>query len=250
MRETWDNPSGRAASRNVNRHLFVLAILVTCFSVTHTPFAAVFITNAPMLRTRYGHTATLLPDGRVLTTAGYSTGPYYGYQDTAELFSPSTGTWVSTAALPAAANPYNGRWQHTSTLLTNGLVLVSGGADQASLFLQAALYNPSTETWVVTGSLNTGRALHTATLLTNGLVLVAGGYGCCSTTNFALASAELYNPATGTWTNTGNMTKKRKEHTATLLPNGKVLVAGGVDENQSGLSSAELYNPITGTWTA
>src|ERR1041385_4917891 len=198
MGETWDNPSGRAASRNVNRHLFVLAILVTCFSVTHTPFAAVFITNAPMLRTRYGHTATLLPDGRVLTTGGYSSAGPSGYQDTAELFNPSTGTWVSTAAL-----------------LTNGLVLVSGGADQASLFLQAALYNPSTETWAITGSLNTGRALHTATLLTNGLVLVAGGYGCCSTTNFALASAELYNPATGTWTNTGNMTKKRKEHTAT-----------------------------------
>ncbi len=74
-----------------------------------------------------------------------------------------------------------------------------------------------------TGSLATARADHTATLLPNGKVLVAGGSSC------VLASAELYDPASGTWTATGSLATARDLHTATLLPNGKVLVAGGFD---------------------
>ncbi len=82
--------------------------------------------------------------------------------------------------------------------------------------------------------------LHTATLLPNGQVLVAGGAPY-------LASAELYDPATGTWAATGSMATTRAAHTATLLPNGQVLVAGGTGSDPT---SAELYNPATGTWTA
>jgi hypothetical protein len=76
--------------------------------------------------------------------------------------------------------------------------------------------------------------------LPNGMVLVAGG-------EFVppLSSAELYDPASETWTETGSLTTLRSGHTATLLPNGKVLVAGG-----RSLSSSELYDPATGTWTA
>jgi hypothetical protein len=85
----------------------------------------------------------------------------------------------------------------------------------------------------------------TATLLPSGDVLVAGGY------NFDdgyLSSAELYDPATGTWTATGSMAAARAAHTATLLPSGDVLVAGG--SNGVALSSAELYDPASGIWTA
>src|SRR6266550_3634306 len=96
-----------------------------------------------------------------------------------------------------------------------------------------------------TGSLNTARDNHTATLLPNGKVLVAGGAGNIS--NF-LNSAELYDPASGSWTATGSLNTARYSHTATLLPNGKVLVAGGF--NGSFLTSAELYDPASGSWTA
>jgi hypothetical protein len=83
---------------------------------------------------------------------------------------------------------------------------------------------------------------HDAVLLQNGQVLVAGGQGQGSG---ALTSAELYNPATGTWTATGNMTSGRANFLMILLPNGEVLAAG--DGGSS--NSAELYNPATGTWT-
>ena len=74
-------------------------------------------------------------------------------------------------------------------------------------------------------------------MLPNGKVLVAGGGGTSGT----LASAELYDPASGTWTATGSLVTARSVHTATLLPNGKVLVAGGQNGNSALLASAELY---------
>src|SRR5258708_14595908 len=73
--------------------------------------------------------------------------------------------------------------------------------------------------------MTTPRDLATATVLPNGKVLVVGGYDATGAT---LASAELYDPATGVFTATGSMSVPRQEHTATLLPNGKVLIAGGV----------------------
>src|ERR1700682_2455786 len=111
----------------------------------------------------------------------------------------------------------------------------------ALLTVQAPASGPS---WSPTASMATGRYNHTATLLPSGKVLVAGG--CCAPSVFA--SAELYDPVTGTWSPTASMATARYLHTATLLPSGKVLVAGGVGSSGS-LASAELYDPVTGTWS-
>ena len=130
---------------------------------------------------------------------------------------------------------------HTATLLSNDKVLVAGGFVNFSLGQvtnSAELYDPSTGAWTITGNLNQGRAYHTATLLTTGKVLVAGGFfvdGLPNTTD----RSELYDPATGTWSNTGNLNSARRFHTATLLLNGKVLAAGGT----FGINTAELYDP-------
>ncbi len=153
-----------------------------------------------------------------------------------------SGTWTLTGSLNVA------RANFTATLLQNGQVLVVGGRNNNYTPLASAeLYTPATGSWTTTGSLHTARYDHTATLLSNGQVLVAGGYAMGPYySTIPLASAELYNPATGTWTTTGSMNAARALHTATLLQNGQVLVAAG---GNGYLTSAELYTPATGTWT-
>ncbi len=147
-------------------------------------------------------------------------------------------SWVTNSPMTTQ------RANHTVTVLPNGKLLVVGGVNGTYLS-SAELYDPATGRWTTTGSLNTARAYHTATLLPNGKVLVVGGLNPVSS-GIYLSSAELYDPATGTWTTTGSMTTIRGYHTATLLPNGKVLVAGGYNFGYP--TGAELYNPATGTW--
>jgi hypothetical protein len=167
---------------------------------------------------------------------------------------------VASAAIPALAGSagFNNtgsmnvaRVDHVAALLANGEVLVAGGFNATSGYLASAeLYNLSTGKWTLTGSMTAPRDGHDAVLLHNGQVLVAGGInatlGQCGT----LASAELYNPATGVWTATGSMTTGRYDFVLMLLPNGEVLAAGGTNCCGGGLTSAELYNPSTGKWTA
>ncbi|MEW6660561.1 MAG: kelch repeat-containing protein [Thermodesulfobacteriota bacterium] len=207
-----------------------------------------------MTTNRMYHTATLLPSGQVLVAGGLSWFPFPGGGGhaidiaDADLYDPASGTWSSTGPLGS------GRDSHTATLLSNswGQVLVAGGWSgfYNSTLASAESYMQSWFGFAPTGSLATARNNHTATLLPNGQVLVAGGY------NYAipaipyawLNSAELYNQplysATGTWSSTGSMATGRTRHTATLLPNSKVLVTGGVVAvNGVTTASAELYEP-------
>jgi Bacterial Ig-like domain (group 2)/Kelch motif/Galactose oxidase, central domain len=151
-----------------------------------------------------------------------------------------TQSWVLTGSMSKT------RLLYTATLLSNGTVLAAGSISGDAT---AEIYTPVTGTWAFTGSMSTGRESHTANLLSNGTVLVAGG-GNADQSSPALTSAEIYNPATGAWTVTGSMSTARQDHTATLLPNGTVLVAGGVYYyGLAPLASAEIYNPATGAWT-
>jgi N-acetylneuraminic acid mutarotase len=146
------------------------------------------------------------------------------------------------------------RSSHTATLLPNGKVLVVGGTVQSGFFPTtlgtAELFDPVAGTWTPTGSLNVPRSGHTATLLANGKVLVAGGsiYDINTFTSTNMPSAEIYDPASGVWSQVNSMSSPRSGHTSTLLRNGKVLVAGGYSSNS--LDSAELFDPTTGAWSA
>jgi Galactose oxidase, central domain/Kelch motif len=204
-----------------------------------------FVATAPLGVAQAGQTATLLPDGQVLIAAGGTTN--------AELYNPATRSFAATAKMPLAVSGA------TATLLPNGKVLVAGGVHGFHQVTNAELYDPATGTWAATGAMNVARSGQTATLLPSGEVVVAGGgcngsgYGCdAGSFESALSSAELYNPATGTWAKTGSMKDGREDFTATLLKNGQVLAAGGFnncdDDFCSDINTAELYNPATGTW--
>ena len=195
-----------------------------------------------------GHTATLLPNGTVLVAGGTSS-----VTANAEIYNPTAGTWAATGNLNTT------RSFHTATLLNNGKVLIAGGyinnqVGNPTVLASAEIYDPSVGTWIVTGSMITARSSHTATLLNNGTVLVAGGIETYASDpdDVPIASAEIYDPVTGTWSATGSLNIARADHTANLLPNGTVLVAGsyGPPTLEGVISqSAEIYDPATAKWT-
>jgi hypothetical protein len=164
----------------------------------------------------------------------------------------SPGTFSVTSRM---TTPRSG---HTATLLPNGKVLVAGGVRGIAfgglnvILATAELYDPSTGAFTATGNMTTPRTLHTATLLPDGRVLIAGGLREVpgSGPNLLLASAEIYDPSTGTFAATGDMISDHHCHQANLLGNGKVLFAGGAADRNDRVPYAELYDPATGTFAA
>jgi N-acetylneuraminic acid mutarotase len=200
---------------------------------------------------RYGHTATPLPDGRVLVAGGNDSGPL----GSAELYDPAAHRWSNAHSMNVA------RHGHAAVLMRSGKILVAGGsapadpASNASGYTRTAeIYDPAANTWTEAASMSTGRFQPTMTALPDGRVLVAGGSGDIETPDgvraaVPLASAEVYDPANDSWTDVPSMSVPRALATATPIENGKVLVAGGYDDATGELSSAELYDPSTDRWS-
>jgi N-acetylneuraminic acid mutarotase len=209
----------------------------------YDPASGTWSTTASLSIVRSTPVLTMLADGRVLVTGGRNSGATVA---TAEIYNPDTGLWTNAASMAGA------REGHTATLLPSGKVLVAAGFQTPGpgRITSAELYDPISNTWTSTGSVATPRSGHTATLLPDGTVLVAGGYGNAGAGR--LSSAERYDPAgnngAGSWTGAGTMLEARHEHTATLLLNGTVLMAGGENPYNSSSLSTELYDPQTRLW--
>jgi len=203
----------------------------------------------PMLQARAYPATVTLRDGSVLVVGGSRDGLPL---DSAERYFPDSVSWVSAGTMNVP------RTQGTATVLKDGRVLVVGGgsdASPASLSTRTAeIFDPATGNWTPTASMAFSRALHTATLLADGEVLVTGGastyHGSKGTVR---ATAEIYDPRTATWRAAGAISVPRYHHTAALLRDGRVLIAGGwsfTTNSDPSLATAEIYDPAADTWTA
>jgi len=235
-------------SGRVRRPLWGLIILVALgLSLPPAAPAAWTITANNMQDQRQLHTATLLADGRVLVVGGWGDN-YYNLEltdGTIDLFDPVTGLFTPGTPLPTLPTNQS-RAAHSATLLQDGRVLVAGGENKAQagasdILDSALLYDPGANSWSFTGNLPFILIYHTATRLASGQVLVTGGYGPQSPGFHPVGL--LYDPGSGNWSNTkGSPSTGRTSHTATLLADGRVLVAGGQGPS-SYPAQAELYTP-------
>ncbi len=201
----------------------------------YNPATGTWKATGALRGSRHAMTATLLPSGKVLVAGGATAAS--DAVNSSEIYDPTAKTWTLGLKMVTARSDY------ASIMLGTGKVLFMGGENINGVSIKnAELYNPSTGKFTATGNMTATREEHTAVLLANGNVLVSGGNKKTLTTQTPLASAELYNPATGTWTATGSMNSTRAGHTSTVLTNGRVLNTGGSDAFNE-LNSADLYTP-------
>jgi hypothetical protein len=219
-------------------------------STSMTVTGSSFFPVGNLITPRIGHTATLLANGKVLIVGGQhqnSTGSNEAIASS-ELYDPATGMFTATGSLAQA------RTSHTATLLADGKVLIAGGyyyTPNGELSLSSSeLYDPATGAFDPNSAsrMNSDHYSHTATLLNDGRILIAGGNYIIPNFGGGPSPAELYDPSTGTFTLTaGDLTTARSSHTATLLNDGTVLIAGG--SNSYSLAGSEIYDPATDAFT-
>lgn len=186
-------------------------------------------------------------DGRVLVTGGGGLGTVTG---ATEVFDPASGTWTPTA-------PSGPRIGHSATLLQNGKVLVAGGTPDPQddfIIAHTEMYDPTTGAWTSAGSLIVPTTNHAAaTTLDGDAVVVIGGFGGTS----SLDVTEVFDPKVGAWTLAERLNIGRGDATVTLLPDGNLLVVGGMNANFrlatgccTNVATAELYDVGKGRWLA
>jgi galactose oxidase-like protein len=221
------------------------------------PAKSAFAAASSMKDARENHTATALPSGKVLIAGGEGlTGRALS---SAELYDPINGKFSAVEAKMDTA-----RSGHTATLISgcncpaDGKVLIAGGATLGATIRSAELYDPAAGKFTPTGAMKATRSRHSATLIGSGPlagnVLIAGGTS--DEGGGDVATAELYDPATGQFTLTGRMSTPRENHSATFLsPSvapgalaGNVLIAGGADAGAAS-DSAEVFNPQTAAFS-
>jgi hypothetical protein len=196
-----------------------------------------------MQTARLDHTATALEDGRILIAGGLAAGAL----PTAEIYDAGADRFEPTGRLATARNG------HAAVRLKDGRVLIVGGDVDGTAFLSSAeIHDPRTGAFTSTGAMAVPRSSHTATLLPNGQVLVAGGHQGRQSAIQIYATAELYDPATGSFRPTGSMTRIRHKHDAALLRDGRVLIVGGTDarDDRGAYDSVEVYDPAAGRFSS
>lgn len=207
----------------------------------YDPVSGTWAAKASLPLARGNHTATLLPNGNVLVAGGINGADTSAaaYSAACYIYNPTTNVWSAASSMGAT------RAYHTAKLLLNGKVLVTGGRAGQYIYRNTAeVYDPVTNSWTLTGSLATSRAYHADTLLNNGKVMVSGGFyatGSTVSTMHFLNGVELYDPATNQWTATTSLNSSRRMHTSTILSDGTVVVAGGLNVNLYH-TSLELFN--------
>jgi hypothetical protein len=211
--------------------------------VTHATGPGFEATGSMVSSARGYHTATLLGDGRVLIVGGQTvTEGSVSIFSSAELYDPAAGTFTPTGPMAEA------RESDSATLLQDGRVLIVGGQNN-QILSSAELYDPKTGKFSPTGSLDAPRENHTASLMVDGRVLIAGGDPSGGDGQTPLATAEIYDPKSGTFSPIGSMIAARKRAGAALLGDGRVLIVGGLDAQLDTLSTAEIYDPKKGTFS-
>jgi hypothetical protein len=199
------------------------------------PAKGIFLPGPSMTSPRQDHTATLLPDGRVLITGGTAA---KGALSSAEIYDPSSGRFTPTGSMRMA------RQGQAATLLANGKVLITGGSTESIAALKSAeIYDPATGRFSPAGDMEVAREGHRQVLLPDGGVLIVGGLGIDPQHRY-IATAELYNPATGRSRLLGQMLLARFGPTLTLLGNGQILVTGRFSApGYYATATTELYQP-------